>query len=53
MAKGKKAHNLYKEEDGYNMGYVLDYYFVCGLFRLLTFFSCLVDIAVLFSTRCS
>ena len=33
--------------------YVLDYYFVCGLFILLAFFSCLVDIVVLFSTGCS
>ena len=31
----------------------LDYYFVCGLFRLLAFFSCLVEIVVLFSTGCS
>ena len=33
--------------------YVLDYYFVYGLFRLLSFFSCLVDIVVLFSSKCS
>ena len=32
-------------------GYVLDYYFVCGLFRLLAFFSYLVEIVVLFTTR--
>ena len=52
-AKGKEAHNLYKEEDGSHIGYVLDYYFVCGLFRLLAFFSCLVEIVVMFSTGCS
>ena len=34
-------------------GYGLDYYFVCGLFRLLSFFSCLVEIVVLFSNACS
>ena len=31
--------------------HVLDYYFVYGLFRLLAFFSSLVEIVVLLSTR--
>ena len=35
------------------MGYVLDYYFVYGLFRLVYLLSCLAKIAVLFSTGCS
>ena len=52
-AKGNKAHKLYKEEDSSDICYVLDYYFVCGLFRLLAFFSYLVDFVVLFSTGCS
>ena len=51
-AKSKEAHKLYKEEDGSHMGYVLYFYLVCGLFRLLAFFNCLVEIAVLFSTGC-
>ena len=52
-AKGKKSHNLFKEEDGSHIGYVMAYYFVYGMFRLLAFFSCLVEIDVLFSTGCS
>ena len=50
---GKESHNLYKEEDGIHIGYVLAYYFVYGLFTLLEFFNCLVEFAVLFSTWCS
>ena len=39
---------IYGEEENHCI-HVLDYYFVYGLFRLLAFFNCLVEIVVLFS----
>ena len=50
--QGEKAHIVYNEEYGSHMREGMIIILIC-LFRLLAFFSCFVEIVVLFSTGCS